>query len=222
MAFILNLETTTTNCSVSLARDGKVLKLIEDKTPGYSHSELLHVFIEKVITAVGESFNSLDAVAISKGPGSYTGLRIGVAAAKGLAFALNIPLISIDTMMVLAKACNVSNGFIIPMIDARRMEVYSSVFNSKLENLEPVRPNILNETTFLEYLNQDKCYFIGNSNEKARTVIQHSNAIFMNEPQLPSSNYMVDLSFSKFEKKEFEDVAYFEPNYLKGFVGTKP
>ena len=221
MSLILNLETTSTNCSVSLARDGQLISSLEDNSPGYSHSELLHVFIEQLFNESGDSINNLNAIAISKGPGSYTGLRIGVAAAKGLAFSLNIPLISIDTTLLLAVACKKPQGFIIPMIDARRMEVYSSVFDEDLNVLEPVNPHILNENSFSEYLEAGTCFFIGNSNTKAKTVIEHRNAFFLDAPNLPSSKDMIGISNSKFDKSEFEDLAYFEPNYLKGFVGTQ-
>ena len=132
MAYILNIETATKNCSVSLAKNGELVAIKELNNGDYSHAEVLHVFIHEILTSNGVSSSELDAIAVSKGPGSYTGLRIGVSAAKGLSFAHDIPLISIDTLKSLARSISVTDGFIVPMIDARRLEVYSAIFDSDL------------------------------------------------------------------------------------------
>lgn len=146
MALILNLETATTNCSVSIAKDGKTLAIKEHNTPNYSHSEQLHVFIEEVLAEAAISLSELDAIAISKGPGSYTGLRIGVSAAKGLCFSLDIPLISIATLKSMATRLSLSEiDFVIPLLDARRMEVYSRVFDTEFDEVRETRAEIINE-----------------------------------------------------------------------------
>lgn len=218
MSYILNLETATKNCSVAIAKDGKTIVCKEMAEAGYSHAEKLHIFIEECLQELHLTAKDLVAVAVSQGPGSYTGLRIGVSAAKGLCFALDIPLISIDTLEVLASQLTISEGIIIPMIDARRMEVYSAIFNSKLEKIREVKAEIITEEFLLE--NTETIHFVGDSSEKAKTVLTHSNFIFHNEILYPSANEMSFLSYKKFQEKDFEDVAYFEPYYLKDFMIT--
>ena len=139
MSYILNIETATKNCSVALAKEGKTILCKEIAEEGYSHAERLHVFIEEIIKEVGITFQDLIAIAVSQGPGSYTGLRIGVSAAKGLCYALDIPLIAVDTLQVLASQATVSSGLIIPILDARRMEVYSAVFTSNYNKIRAVQ-----------------------------------------------------------------------------------
>jgi tRNA threonylcarbamoyladenosine biosynthesis protein TsaB len=148
LAYILNIETATKNCSVALAKDGKTIISKEIAEEGYSHAERLHVFIEETVKEGGVTFQDLSAVAVSQGPGSYTGLRIGVSAAKGLCFALNIPLIAVDTLQVLASQAKISKGFIVPMLDARRMEVYSAIFNSNFDKIRSVEAEIITEDSF--------------------------------------------------------------------------
>lgn len=220
MAIVLNIETATTNCSVSLSKDGETLVLKEDNSTGYSHAETLHVFIDEVFKASKVNPTEIDAVAVSKGPGSYTGLRIGVSSAKGLCFALNKPLIATDTLESLAYQINIEDGYIIPMLDARRMEVYSAIYNANLELLREIRAEILTEESYIELLNAHKVYFVGNGVEKTKSLIQHPNAIFI-EGKLPSANEMAILSEIKHKKSDIEDVAYFEPYYLKDFVALK-
>ncbi|WP_400075002.1 tRNA (adenosine(37)-N6)-threonylcarbamoyltransferase complex dimerization subunit type 1 TsaB [Winogradskyella sp. R77965] len=220
MALVLNIETATTNCSVSLSKDGEILVLREDNSTGYSHAETLHVFIDEVFKASKLKLSEIDAVAVSKGPGSYTGLRIGVSSAKGLCFASNKPLIAIDTLESLAYQLQIEEGYIIPMLDARRMEVYSAIYNSKLELQRKIEAEILTEESYSEFLKTDKVYFIGNGVEKTKGLIQHPNAIFI-EGKLPSANEMAILSELKYKKSDTEDVAYFEPYYLKDFVALK-
>lgn len=220
MTYILNIETTTTNCSVSLSQDGETLVLLEENNPGYSHAETLHVYIEKVLKQAKIEFKDLNAVAVSKGPGSYTGLRIGVSAAKGLCFALNISLISVSTLKSLATQVKVDNGIIIPLLDARRMEVYSAVFNSDFLELRDIQAEIISPDSFNDYLSNNKVYFIGNGVEKTKHVISNNNTIFI-EDKLPSANEMSKLAYDKYKISDTEDVAYFEPFYLKDFIALK-
>ncbi|PQV46003.1 tRNA threonylcarbamoyladenosine biosynthesis protein TsaB [Jejuia pallidilutea] len=222
MAYILNLETATTNCSVSLSKDGNTIAIKEDARNGYSHAEKLHVFIDEVLREANlDSKALIDAIAVSKGPGSYTGLRIGVSAAKGLAYALDVPLISVPTLEVLAHQVSCNDGVIVAMLDARRMEVYSAVFNSKYNQIRDTKAQIIDETSFGTYLEQGNVYFIGNGVTKTKSMIQHPNTFFI-EDKLPSANEMGQLAFNKYKISDTEDVAYFEPYYLKDFVALKP
>lgn len=218
VTYILNLETATKNCSVSISLDGKTILCKEIAEVGYSHAERLHVFIEECLQESKINVNDLSAVAVSQGPGSYTGLRIGVSAAKGLCFALNLPLISVDTLQVLASQLSITEGVIIPMIDARRMEVYSAIYTSKFENMREVQAEILTENSFEGI--SETIHFVGDCAEKAKTVLTNANFIFHEEIIYPSANEMSELSFQKFQQSKFEDVAYFEPYYLKDFIGT--
>ena len=220
MSIILSIETATTNCSVSLSKEGETFALQEDYDNNYSHAERLHVYIEKILQDNNVSKSDLAAIAVSKGPGSYTGLRIGVSAAKGLCFALNIPLISVPTLESLVKQITVSDGIIIPLLDARRMEVYSAIYSSNHNILRSTKAEILNEDIYIEYLDKFPVYFIGNGVEKAKTIILHNNAHFI-ENKLPSANEMGKIAYIKYKKNDIEDVAYFEPYYLKDFVALK-
>ncbi|WP_421801133.1 tRNA (adenosine(37)-N6)-threonylcarbamoyltransferase complex dimerization subunit type 1 TsaB [Flagellimonas sp.] len=218
MAIILHLETATTNCSVSISKDSEMIVLKENNAASYSHSEQLHVFIKEALKEASLSFSDLDAVAISKGPGSYTGLRIGVSAAKGICFSLDIPLISIPTLQSIANQVDLKPGeLVIPVLDARRMEVYSCVYDNNYQEIRETRAEVINEESFVEYLGENKVYVMGSGAEKCRGVLQHPNFIF-NESVVPSAKDMVSMAFEKYESKQFEDVAYFEPYYLKDFV----
>ncbi|SNR17517.1 tRNA (adenosine(37)-N6)-threonylcarbamoyltransferase complex dimerization subunit type 1 TsaB [Tenacibaculum jejuense] len=219
MALILNIETSTKNCSVCIANQGKVIYHKELHDINYSHAEKLHPFILDVVEKSGVSINDLDAVAVSKGPGSYTGLRIGVSAAKGLCFALNKPLISIGTLNALAHSIDVKeDAHIIPMLDARRMEVYSAVYTNENLEIREVKAEIIDENSFEEYTDK-KVYLIGDGSEKCKEVLKHANFIFI-EDKHPSSIQMAELSYIKYKKNDIEDVAYFEPFYLKDFMVT--
>ncbi len=220
MAYILNIETATTNCSVSLSKDGEILVLKEDNSAGYSHAETLHVYINDVFKDAKLNRKDVDAIAVSKGPGSYTGLRIGVSSAKGLSYALNIPLISVDTLESLAYQVKIDTGLIVPMLDARRMEVYSAIYTADYQLHRQIKAEVLTEESFGELLDTNKIYFVGNGVEKTKTLINHPNAIFV-EGKLPSANEMALLSDIKYKKSDIEDVAYFEPYYLKDFVVMK-
>lgn len=219
MATIINIETATKNCSVSIAKNGEVIAIKELNDGNYSHAEKLHFFIQEILKETAISLDEIKAIAVSKGPGSYTGLRIGVSTAKGLCFALNKPLISIETLYSLATSITVENGSVVPMLDARRMEVYSAVYDSSQLEVRPIQAEIIDETSFSEYLKEDKVYFLGDGAEKCKEVIQHPNAVFIDN-KFPSANEMASLSFKKYNEKDFEDVAYFEPFYLKDFIVT--
>lgn len=218
VSYILNIETATKNCSVALANEGKTILCKEIAEEGYSHAERLHVFIEEIINEAGISLNDLSAVAVSQGPGSYTGLRIGVSTAKGLCYALSIPLIAVDTLKVLASQVSVTSGLIVPMIDARRMEVYSAVFSSSLEKNRDVLAEIITEDSFMDV--EETVYFVGDCNEKCKTVLTKDNFMFLDAIKYPSANEMSSLSFDKYKKSDTVDVAYFEPYYLKDFLIT--
>ena len=219
--FILNIETATTNCSVSIAKDGETIVLKEDNDKSYSHAERLHVYIDSALKEAGITSADLSAIAISKGPGSYTGLRIGVSAAKGLCFALDKPLIAVPTLEALAKQAPVDRGVVVAMLDARRMEVYSAIYDSNYNEIRTTEAQILDENAFAENLQNGKVYFIGNGVEKTKTLITNPNAVFI-EDKLPSANEMSALAYKKYQSNSFEDVAYFEPYYLKDFVALKP
>lgn len=216
MSYILSIETATKNCSVAIAKDGNTIFCKEIAELGYSHAEQLHLFIADVLQEANISFADVNAIAVSKGPGSYTGLRIGVSAAKGLCYALGIPLISIDTLSVLAQQIDVENGLIIPMIDARRMEVYTAVFKANKEKIKEVQAEILIEDSFSFY--NETIHFVGDSNEKAKTVLTQPNFVFHDTVIFPSAKAMSFLAYQKFTTNDFEDVAYFEPFYLKDFM----
>lgn len=217
MAIILCIETSTTNCSVAIAVDGEIVVLKEDNNNKYSHAEKLHLYIENALHESGIKKSSLNAIAVSKGPGSYTGLRIGVSAAKGLCYALDIPLISIPTLESLSYQVSANIGFIIPMLDARRLEVYSAVFTSEKKLMRETKAEVLDDNSFMDYLEKNKVSFIGDGVEKFKAICKHNNAIFVDN-KLPSAYQMGSLAEFKFNKNDFEDVAYFEPYYLKDFI----
>jgi len=194
--------------------------LKEDYGNGYSHAEKLHVYVDEVLKEAKISTLQLDAIAVSKGPGSYTGLRIGVSAAKGLAFALNIPLVSVSTLEALAHQVKADSGLIVPMLDARRLEVYSAIFDTQFNSIRAIEAQVLDETSFQSYLSENKVYFIGDGVAKTKALLDNNNAVFI-ENKLPSADQMSALSFNKYKKSDTEDVAYFEPYYLKDFVAIK-
>lgn len=215
---ILCIETATTNCSVALGKKGKLLALKEDYSSNYSHAERLHLFIEEILEENDLKPADLSAIAVSKGPGSYTGLRIGVSAAKGLCFALDLPLIAIPTLKSLAlQVKQEKDGFIIPLLDARRMEVYTAGFTSDNQKVFDTRAEILVPDSFSEYLENANVSFIGNGVQKFSKICNHPNATFI-EGKLPSASQLVTLAEEKFQKEKFQDVAYFEPYYLKDFL----
>jgi tRNA threonylcarbamoyladenosine biosynthesis protein TsaB len=222
---ILQIETATTVCSIALASDGKIVayKQINERN---IHAEVITLFIEELIIAAGIGYHNLDAIAVSSGPGSYTGLRIGVSTAKGLCFALDKPLIAIETLAAMADGIPSqteigSNLLLCPMIDARRMEVYTAIFNAKGEKIKPTAAEIIDENSFRELLAGNKILFFGDGAEKCQSALGYSpNAQFL--PGFTNSAaYLTKRAAEKFMAKDFEDVAYFEPYYLKDFIAGK-
>ena len=228
MPIILNIETSTSVCSVAISQEGNVIASRE--SPGErSHATLLTPSIEEVLEKSGISAGDLDGIAVSKGPGSYTGLRIGVSTAKGIAYALNKPLIAIGTLLCMAKGLkaempqllNDRNTLLCPMIDARRMEVYLALFDPDLTNDPEVKAEIINEYSFQKILKDQKIVFFGDGVEKCRNVIRHENAVFI-ENFNPLARYLAEISYEYFLSNKFVDIAYFEPFYLKDFIATTP
>ena len=223
MALILNIDTSSEICSVAIARDGKLLALKENDE-GLNHSVLLGVYVDELLKENGIRAKELDAVAVSMGPGSYTGLRIGVSLAKGICFGTGKPLIAISTLKALAisVARNVDEeALFCPMIDARRMEVYSAIFNRNGEMIRDVRAEIIDPSSFSDWLVDHKIYFFGNGSGKVKEVIVHPHARFVDRVVTSAVN-MITLAEQKWEEKTFEDLAYFEPFYLKDFIATVP
>ena len=222
MSLILNIESSENVCSVAISKEGKLIALKED-AKGMSHAKLLAKFTDDILKENNIKTSELDAISISKGPGSYTGLRIGVSFAKGMCFGLNIPLISVGTLEALANAANKKHkqNHICPMIDARRMEVYTALFNNDLTELEKVTAEIIDENYKQELLKDNKVIFCGSGSKKFEDVLNNENAIFDFDIQ-PSAANMIEISEEKFNKKLFEDNAYFEPFYLKDFIAIKP
>lgn len=218
MAYILNLETATTNCSVSIGKDGRQIALREHNAPNYSHSEQLHLFIREALEAASLSFDDLDAIAVSKGPGSYTGLRIGVSAAKGLCFSLDLPLIAVPTLESMAHQSQSNDvDVIIPALDARRMEVYAAVFNKEYREIRETRAEIVDENSFADYVEMGRVCLMGSGAAKCQELLRHPNFSF-DTAVVPSARELCALSFQKYSESDFEDVAYFEPYYLKDFI----
>lgn len=226
MSNIINIETSTEACSVALTGDCSVLANFEERT-GRRHAELLSGFIRRALDAAREQERKVDAVAVSIGPGSYTGLRIGLSEAKGLAYALGVPLIGIPTLQIMATNAMFNHHGITlesrfaPMIDARRMEVYTCVLDMWLKELMPTQPLIIDADSYREFLNRGPLLFMGNAVEKARTVIDHPNAVFIEGIQ-PLAADMLALSEKAFRAGDFLDLAYSVPLYLKEFQATKP
>ena len=219
MPLILNLETATKNCSVALAKDGKTIACKEIAAQNFSHAEKLHVFIEEILSENNIQFSDLNAIAVSQGPGSYTGLRIGVSSAKGLCYALNIPLIAVDTLQLLAKQIKIENGIILPMIDARRMEVFSAFYDKNHIQIRTTQAEIIDELSYQEI--SEIIHLVGDGIEKFKNTLTDEKFIFHSDAVFPSAKEMSELSFNKFKIKDFVDVAYFEPFYLKDFVLSK-
>ncbi len=219
MATILNLETSTKNCSVSIAKDNELLCLVEEADEGYAHGEKLHQFIDWCAEGAGISLNKIDAICVSKGPGSYTGLRIGVSSAKGLAYGLDAKLVAINSLQILAQS-QINKGYdlIIPLIDARRMEVYTATFDGVGNELKVTEAKVIDENSFEEYKGK-KIVFVGDGADKCKEALAYLEADFVQT--YPSAKYMVEVANAKFNATDFEDVAYFEPFYLKDFVALK-
>jgi tRNA threonylcarbamoyladenosine biosynthesis protein TsaB len=227
MALILNIESATTMCSVALGKDGVCFDM-EEVNDGYSHAEKLAVFADELLKRNNLSPSDLDAIAVSKGPGSYTGLRIGVSLAKGLCFGADKPLIAIDTLQemcfnssVQEAIASMDNPMLCPMLDARRLEVYTALFDQNNDPITDVSPMILDETSFAEELQNHSIVFFGNGSEKFQSLCLAENSRFLNDIW-PSASQMTLLSEKAYLEESYEDVAYFEPFYLKEFQATTP
>ncbi len=227
---ILCLETSTTVCSVALVKDGNVVALRES-LDGQNHAEKITIFIDEVMKEAGVSYRDLEAVAVSKGPGSYTGLRIGVSTAKGLCYAMEKPLIAIDTLAAMAcgfrnsqkpKAKSQKSCVLCPMIDARRMEVYSAFFNEKLERTTETEALIIDENSFMELKQNHHLYLFGDGADKLLSLFENDEDITVIEKFHCSASYMATLADKALKEKDFVDTAYFEPFYLKDFVPGIP
>lgn len=224
MAYIIQLETTTKQCSVALSYKGNCISKKVLLAEHFSHDEKLHVFIREVLQEASVGFSELDAVAISKGPGSYTGLRIGVAAAKGLCFALDLPLIGIQTLELMVQPFigKAEYVFFIPMLDARRMEVYTAVFDNSKTWIQETNALVLEAQSFYDLIGDSPCLVFGNGASKFKTLQPKINAHFTETVSYPSAEDMSRLAWLEFQKKNFEDLATFEPFYLKDFQTTPP
>lgn len=224
MSCILHIETSTQVCSVALSQDGQCLCQDECRE-GMPHAARLAGFVEEAVSFADSHAIPIDAVAVSKGPGSYTGLRIGVSEAKGLAYGRGARLISVPTLKLLTVPLLLrdelpDDALLCPMIDARRMEVYCAVYDRALREVVPTRAEIINEQSFADLLDSHPVYFLGNGADKVSHVIRHPNAVFK-EGAVPLARHMIPLAEMAMARQEFEDVAYFEPYYLKDFVATK-
>lgn len=219
MAYILNIETATKNCSVALFFEDKLVKINEVATENFSHAEKLHVFISDLLQEAAIPFSMLNAIAVSEGPGSYTGLRIGVSAAKGLAYALNLPLIAVPTLEVLARQVAAQNGLIAPMIDARRQEVFVAFFDLYFKQVQPTSATIIDANSYSEIT--ETIHLVGDGAPKFKTVLTDEKFVFHDQIVFPSAKEMGILAFHKFKQQDFVSVAYFEPFYLKDFLIIK-
>lgn len=228
MSLMLLIETATAVCSVGIARNGEILALRESHEQR-SHAEMITVLISDCMQEAAVSFDELDALAVSKGPGSYTGLRIGVSTAKGICFAKDIPLIAIDTLEAMAHGFQQHTSYtasaadlLIPMIDARRMEVYAAVFSQTLQRIEPTTAKIIDEHHFSDYTAHHQLWLFGDGASKCSSVLGQNPAIHIVGDFYPSTAFMAMLAHHAFLAQRFEDVAYFEPFYLKDFVAGIP
>lgn len=225
MSCILNIETSTSVCSVAISQDGAVIFEQQD-VKGRSQAVSLGSFVDKALSFIENHAIPLDAVAVSCGPGSYTGLRIGVSMAKGVCYGLNIPLIGITTLEVLCVPVLLyheeipDDALLCPVIDARRMEVYSAIYDRSLKLVRKISADVIDENSYIEYLEKNPIYFFGNGADKCKAVISHPNAHFMDDI-VPLASKMFPLSEKAMSKEDYKDVAYFEPFYLKEFVATK-
>ncbi|NDV84487.1 tRNA (adenosine(37)-N6)-threonylcarbamoyltransferase complex dimerization subunit type 1 TsaB [Bacteroides sp. 51] len=225
MSCILHIETSTTVCSVAVSEDGQNIFVKED-FQGPSHATLLGGFVDEALSLIDSHAIPLDAVAVSCGPGSYTGLRIGVSMAKGICYGRDVPLIGIPTLETLAVPVLLyhelsDNALICPMIDARRMEVYAAIYDRALNVVRETSADIIDENSYLEFLDKHPVYFFGNGAAKCREKITHPNAHFIDNIH-PLAKMMFPLADKAMANGKFEDVAYFEPFYLKEFIATMP
>lgn len=223
MSLILNIDTSTSVCSVALSKNGQ-LTALKENNEGLNHSLLLGTYVQEILKENHIDMHNLDAVAISMGPGSYTGLRIGVSMAKGLCFGAGKPLIAINTLQALAQAVSAKineDALYCPMIDARRMEVYTAFFDRANHTVVDTKAEIIDENSFAGLLAEHKTYFFGNGSDKIKNVLKSENAVFLPGIETSAVN-LIQLAEQKYRDGQFEDVAYFEPFYLKDFIATIP
>lgn len=222
MALILNIETATTNCSVSLSENGKAI-ITKEINEGFTHAENLHSFISDILNNTKITPQQLNAIAVSKGPGSYTGLRIGVSAAKGLCYALSIPLIGINTLQIMSAVASQKNttALLCPMLDARRMEVYTAIYDQQLNEVRPTEALIVDENSIQQFANETPICFFGDGMPKCKNLLSDFKQHIFIDDVIPSAEAMSNLSDKLFKEQKFEDVAYFEPFYLKDFMIIK-
>ncbi|MEG0928227.1 tRNA (adenosine(37)-N6)-threonylcarbamoyltransferase complex dimerization subunit type 1 TsaB [Chryseobacterium sp.] len=218
---ILYLETSSKNCSIAVSEDDKLLCLCEEVSENYKQSESLHTYVEWALEGAGISLKDIEAVSLGKGPGSYTGLRIGAASAKGFCYGLKVPFIAVNSLESMIEPFLGHNyDFIVPLIDARRMEVYTAVYDGSTgKELSATEAKILDETSFEEFKDK-KVIFVGDGAKKAKDILNLPDADF-NENIYPSAQYLIKKTLEKIHNKDFEDMAYFEPFYLKDFHGVK-
>lgn len=226
MSCLLNIETSTDVCSVAISEDGKCI-YSEENRQGPSHNESLGAYVDKALSFADSHAIPVDAVAVSMGPGSYTGLRIGVSMAKGVCYGFGIPLVAVPTLEVMAVPVLLrhddmpEDALLCPMLDARRMEVYSAIYDRALKTVREIRADIVGEVTYKEYLDERPVFFFGNGAEKCREVIKHPNAHFISGIE-PLAKNMFPLAERKLMNGMTEDVAYFVPLYLKDYIALKP
>ncbi|MDP9958791.1 tRNA (adenosine(37)-N6)-threonylcarbamoyltransferase complex dimerization subunit type 1 TsaB [Chryseobacterium lathyri] len=218
---ILYLETSSKNCSVAISDDEKLLCLCEEVSENYKQSESLHTFVEWALEGAGLTMKDIEAVSLGKGPGSYTGLRIGAASAKGFCYGLKVPLIAVNSLEgMIEPFLGKKYDYIVPLIDARRMEVYTALYDGETgKELSPTEAKILDETSFGE-LKDKKVVFAGDGAKKAKEILNLPDAEFKDDVY-PSAQYLIKRTIEKIDQKEVEDIAYFEPFYLKDFHGVK-
>lgn len=222
MSLILSIETATKVCSVSLAKDGVERVTLSETSEKYSHLERLNTLIQEVCNQGKIELKDLDAVAVSEGPGSYTGLRIGVSTAKGICYALDLPLIAVNSLKAVAQLYKGDADLICPMFDARRMEVYSAIYaNNGLEEISQTEAVVVDGDSYLSFLENKKVAFLGPGAEKCQDSIGHQNAYFDLETEVSAAG-MNPLAYEKFKQSEFVSTAYFEPFYLKDFIAGTP
>jgi tRNA threonylcarbamoyladenosine biosynthesis protein TsaB len=229
MARILLLDTATEVCSAALSENGEIVAF-KERSDGFRHSELLTIFIGELLQETGLSVSQLDAVCVSRGPGSYTGLRIGVSVAKGLCYGLNIPLMAVSSLHSMAdhvarnfQTWSDSNGDVLlcPMLDARRMEIYTALYDRFGKQVSGIKAEIIHEQSFSGELGLGEIFFFGNGSQKCKSIIKHPDAHFIDDISA-SARFMSRIAHDSFMNKEFENIAYFEPFYLKDFVATVP
>ena len=224
---ILHIETATSVCSAAVSRGKELTDIRETKDPR-SHASRLSPFIDDLMKSNSLSFSDLDAVSVSLGPGSYTGLRIGVSTAKGIAYGANLPIIGVSGLKAMAngfldsfKGKLSDEDLLCPMLDARRMEVYTALYDNGLSIIRDIKADIIDENSYIDLLNKGRIFFFGEGSDKCKEIITHPNSIFV-DGIIPSAKYMIELAVDAFQQNDFVDVAYFEPFYLKDFIATIP